>query len=454
MTLWFDVSDLCIWTKPQLTGIQRTVLSVLTELMRLRDDVRLFRCHSRRLGAVDHSRLPWRWTEDGPLRIEAQEYKPPWDQRAGRIMRRYAGENIATVLARARDLSARLPGVPRSGPALSAPRRSSPLFATGDVCVSLSATWQFPRYGQLIAGQKALAAVGCINLLYDLVPHLFPQWAGSYHAHRFTLWAQRQIENADLILAISEFQKSEIERFIRANQLPPKPIATVRLGDDSGLRAPGRRSIPRYIPGKPFVLCVSTIDARKNPSCLYRAWRRLAATFREKCPQLVLIGMAHASGTPFLRLLRSDPLVNRLIVHLADVSDAELAWYYRNCLLTVYPSLYEGWGLPVAESLAAGRYCISSNASSLPEVGGDLVDYFDPADDVACFELVHRAIVRPDYVEQREREIGARFRSHGWAATAMQISRLANETRRLLLAQVFHSNPSRMPLSVDGCRMP
>lgn len=429
MTLWFDVSDLCIWTEPQLTGIQRTVLSVLTELMRIRGDVRLFRCHSRRLSAIDNSEFPWRWTEDGPLRIEAQEYRPPWDQRARRLVRRYAGGNITSLLALARDLSARVPGVPRPGLALSAPRRTSLPFTRGDVCVSLSATWQIPRYGRLIASQKALTPVRCINLIYDLVPHLFPHWAGSYHARRFTLWAQRQIENADLILAISDFQKSEIDRFIRANQLPPKPVATIRLGDNHGLETTRVRHAPRYIPGKPFVLCVSTIDARKNPHCLYRAWRLLAETLREKCPQLVLIGMAHASGTPVLRLLRSDPLVNRLVFHLADISDAELAWYYRHCLFTIYPSLYEGWGLPVGESLAAGRYCISSSTSSLPEVGGNLVDYFDPVDEVTCFSLVRRAILQPDYVEQREREIRARFRSHSWAATAAQISNLANQAR-------------------------
>jgi glycosyltransferase involved in cell wall biosynthesis len=432
MTLWFDVSDLCIWTEPQLTGIQRTVLSVLTELRRVRDDVRLFRCFSGRLSTIDHCELPWRWTDDGPLRRKVQEYRPSWDQRAGSIVRRYAGENIATLLALARDLSARLPRLPRLGSALSAPRRSCPLFAAGDICLSLSATWQFPRYGQLVASQKALAPVGCINLLYDLVPHLFPEWAGSYHARRFTVWAQRQIENADLVLAISDFQKSEIERFFRRHQLPPKPVATIRLGDNHKLEAAQMQHAPRYIPGKPFVLCVSTIDVRKNPSCLYRVWRRLTADLGENCPQLLLVGMAHASGTPVLRLLRSDPLVNRLIVHLADVSDAELAWYYSHSLFTIYPSLYEGWGLPVGESLAAGRYCISSNASSLPEIGGDLVDYFDPTDELTCFNLVRRAILQPDYVKQRERDIRDRFRSHSWAATALQISSLANQAREQL----------------------
>ena len=436
MTLWFDVSDLCIWTEPQLTGIQRTVLSVLMELENLRNDVRLFRCHSRRLRAVHRSELPWHWTkEDGLHRIDGSLFKPPWLQRTGRLLRRHAGEGVTALLARARDLSARLQTAPsrRSGSSLPTPGRHAPLFAAGDICVSLSATWQFPRYGHLIANQKALVPIVCISLLYDLVPYLFPQWAGAYHARRFTLWARRQIENADLILAISDFQKSEIERFIRANDLPSRPIATIRLGDNTGLRPESLPSAPPHRATRPFVVCVSTIDARKNQSCLYRVWRRLVTELREECPQLLLVGMEHASGSHVLRLIRDDPLVNRLIVHLADVGDAELTWYYRNCLFTVYPSLYEGWGLPVGESLAAGRYCISSNASSLTEVGGDLADYFDPAKEDTCFDLVHCAIVQPEYVEQREREMRARFRSHSWGETALQISRLADETREQVL---------------------
>jgi glycosyltransferase involved in cell wall biosynthesis len=304
-----------------------------------------------------------------------------------------------------------------------------PLFAPGDCCVSLSATWPFPDYAEIIAGQKNLASVSCINLIYDLIPSLFPHWAGAYHARRFTSWVQGQIRNADLILAISDFQKSELKRFIAAHGLPSRPIATIRLGDDQRLNDRGAPLAPRHIPAKPFALCVSTIDARKNQSCLHLVWRRLVTKLGANCPQLLLVGMTHRSGSQVLRAIRSDPLVNGLIIHLADVSDAELAWYYANCLFTVYPSLYEGWGLPVRESLAAGRYCISSSASSLTEAGGDLADYFHPADAATCFNLVDRAIRQPGYVEQRERRIKTHFRTHRWHATALQISKLANHVR-------------------------
>ena len=62
------------------------------------------------------------------------------------------------------------------------------------------------------------------------------------------------------------------------------------------------------------------------------------------------------------------------------MTDVELALLYRKCLLTMFPSLAEGWGLPVGESLAYGKICIASRAGAIPEVGGELVDYVDPYD--------------------------------------------------------------------------
>lgn len=128
--------------------------------------------------------------------------------------------------------------------------------------------------------------------------------------------------------------------------------------------------------------------------------------------------------------IRRDRQVNRLIVHLQSVTDDELAWYYKNCAFSIYPSMYEGWGLPVAESLSIGKYCIASGATSIPEIGGDLVDYFDPIDYPACYRLVHRAVTDPHYVRLREEQIRAGYRASTWRGTAGQISELADDLLR------------------------
>src|SRR5262249_3341185 len=96
-------------------------------------------------------------------------------------------------------------------------------------------------------------------------------------------------------------------------------------------------------------------------------------------------------------------------------------WLYGRCLLSVYPSHYEGWGLPVAEALAHGKYCVASATSSLPEVGGGLADYADPLDLPAWQGLLERALFDPAFLAAREARGRAGFRPTAWADGARQI---------------------------------
>jgi glycosyltransferase involved in cell wall biosynthesis len=73
----------------------------------------------------------------------------------------------------------------------------------------------------------------------------------------------------------------------------------------------------------------------------------------------------------------------------------------RACF-TVFPSLCEGWGLPIAESLAHGKFFVASNRTSIPEVGGDLIDYFDPSDDDDALAKIERLLFEPGYLAARE----------------------------------------------------
>ena len=125
--------------------------------------------------------------------------------------------------------------------------------------------------------------------------------------------------------------------------------------------------------------------------------------------------------------LLHDPLVRGVLLHLPAATDREMCWLYENCLFTLYPSHYEGWGLPVAESLARGKLCIASNSSSLPEIGGDLVDYHDPLDLFGLKELVLRAL-DDDGRGRREDEIRRRYRPTLWKDSADPCSRSSSRT--------------------------
>jgi glycosyltransferase involved in cell wall biosynthesis len=129
----------------------------------------------------------------------------------------------------------------------------------------------------------------------------------------------------------------------------------------------------------------------------------------------------------FLSDVRFDPRTKTLIRILENVSDADLLRLYQNAFITVFPSLYEGWGLPVAESLAAGKFCISSNAASLPEVGGTLIDYLEPWDVSVWVSRLAWYIEHPAEIKQKESVIRASYKVVSWKETSESIMQSANK---------------------------
>lgn len=478
MTLWIDVTDLYHWGLGHLTGIQRTSASVLSELIKARRDVELFAYDPSKqiLRKVNADSLPdvvcryigvVQTIPAGELRAQRPDLPAPPRKTSDKIRRarrqlgdwlwflkpavrrvrsvfqrqksRWEGHEAVEVINDFRRSTRRLLGLvwrnlARRGRVVQTPASietitaGETLFRQGDVCLALSATWGFPRYGEVIAAYTRASGAKCINMLYDLIPTLFPQWMLEGHSQMITLWARQQIENADMILTISQFQKQEISNYIDADRLPPRDVEVIHLGDNPRLITTNEASLPlpRYVPERRFVICVSTLDVRKNHSLLYRVWQRLVEKLGPDCPQLLLIGTPHPLVSDLLYQIRHDKSVNQVIVHLCDVTDEELAWYYRSCAFTIYPSVYEGWGLPISESLSLGRYCISGDRTSLPEAGGNLVDYFDPFDFVACYNLVYRAATDPDYVKQREDRIRESYVPYSWAMTAAHISEIVD----------------------------
>jgi glycosyltransferase involved in cell wall biosynthesis len=164
------------------------------------------------------------------------------------------------------------------------------------------------------------------------------------------------------------------------------------------------------------VLFVSTIEIRKNHRLLVRVWRRLMERHgADAVPVLIFAGQIGWLVDDLLADLAASRYLDGKIEHRPGLSDAELREAYRGCLFTVFPSLSEGWGLPVAESLAHGKFCVASNRAAIPEVGGDLIDYFDPTDDDDATAKIERALFEPGYLAVREARLRAEYRPRTWA---------------------------------------
>jgi glycosyltransferase involved in cell wall biosynthesis len=122
-------------------------------------------------------------------------------------------------------------------------------------------------------------------------------------------------------------------------------------------------------------------------------------------------------------LIENDQIIKQKIIFINDATDSEIAWLFQNCLFTIYPSLYEGWGLPIAESLFYGKFCLSSNASSMPEIGGSLVEYFSPNDPVSMMELVKKYSNNLKLLNDKESEIRKKYEPTSWDDTFAEVEK-------------------------------
>jgi len=136
--------------------------------------------------------------------------------------------------------------------------------------------------------------------------------------------------------------------------------------------------------GRPFVLCVGTVEVRKNHLQLFKVWQRLAHEAGAPMPLLIIAGKRGWEAEEAIAFLdaanerQAAGAEDEPILFAEAPTDAELKWLYSSCLFTVFPSFAEGWGLPVGESLWFGKACAASKTTSVPEVGGEFCLYFDP----------------------------------------------------------------------------
>ena len=295
-------------------------------------------------------------------------------------------------------------------------------FARGDRWVSLGADWEYLNQEALYRVKQRLGLKVTL-ICYDAIPVLFPQlFVGVLSPGGFGAYLADVAWCADAVLCISDCTRRDFEAVIGHLGAPLPPTHVIRLGSEiptaQAVEAPeGLATGPDE---RPFVLYVSTIERRKNHEVLYRAWARLRD--RGLVPhRLVFVGMRGWGVDELFNDLRLDPRVEHDIVSLNHVSDAQLAWLYRNAAFTVFPSLYEGWGLPVVESLAWGKFCLASNAASLPEAGGPWAEYLDPWDLPAWVDRLAYYMQHPEAVARLNERIAREFRAPGWADTAAAI---------------------------------
>ena len=208
-------------------------------------------------------------------------------------------------------------------------------------------------------------------LVHDLLPLDFPEFYPEDFRRRFAAYVEDFVVPADRHFAYSDYTRGRLAA--RAG-LAPERVTRVHLPTDmSALKdiepSPVAAVAAR---GEPFFLTVGVVSMRKNQAFLVDVWQQ-GLTRGQAMPLLVIAGSLLSSGDAYplalYRRVQADPALRDRIVFVENASDAELVWLYRSCQGFLFPSLAEGWGLPVTEALAFGKPCLISDRTAVPEAG-------------------------------------------------------------------------------------
>jgi glycosyltransferase involved in cell wall biosynthesis len=225
--------------------------------------------------------------------------------------------------------------------------------------------------------------------IHDLVPLRFPEWVTprtkTMHGRKYANAAR----TCDLVFVNSAFTREDV---VTTLGVPRERLRVAHPGVRDVFRADGETADL----GAPYVLTVATLEPRKNLQTLVEAHRLLGGD--------LLLAVAGGEGWGEQPLL-SDPRIRRL----GFVDDVELARLYRGAAVAVYPSRYEGFGMPIVEALACGCPVVASAHPSLDEASGDAAVRADPDDPSALAAAIERAIREHDRLVPAGRAHAARF---------------------------------------------
>ena len=231
-----------------------------------------------------------------------------------------------------------------------------------------------------------------VMTLHDLTHVHYPETQPADRLVEIERHAARSVQQAQRILVDSQFVAGEVAAYYAVDR---DKIVVAPLGcaprfhprDERLLREPLQRL--GLEPGK-YLICVGTLEPRKNLQLALRAHERLPVSLRQRFP-LVIVGMSGWRGDEFAELLQRG-LAGGHVRLLGYQPDEVLAEVLAGARLLVFPSLYEGFGLPVLEAMASGIPVVLSGTASLPEVAGDSGIYVAPDDEAGCTEAIVQLI--------------------------------------------------------------
>lgn len=299
-------------------------------------------------------------------------------------------------------------------------------LAAGDTLICAGAGWVHNDIAAIAALKRAVG-FRFVLFCYDIIPLMFPHYFMPADAAAHRAYCQLAFPAADLVVFSSRTVEADVRAYCTAQRLALRATAVCDLGADVAAASPAM-PLPPGLEKERYALLVSTIEPRKGHRLIYDAWLRLLAAGipQRQRFKLVFAGREGWLVSDLMRDLRSDPRVAGTLLVITGAEDAELATLYRNAAFCLYPSRYEGYGLPVVEALRHGKAMLASTGGAVPETVGAFSPCLDPTDAEAWRMMLQTWIEDRTARAPYEERIRAGFRHPNWDESARKFFALVN----------------------------
>lgn len=260
-----------------------------------------------------------------------------------------------------------------------------------------------------------------IVTIHDLIPYFLPEMVRSSFLKRFIHEMPYIVERADRIITVSATSKNDIIKIFtidpaKITVIPSAPSIAYRPLPKDETRQKLRN---QYGIKKPYILYVGGLNPRKNIAELIYAYSKV---YRDlPCSQRLLIFGPNGQHLDRLQLLAKSLSLEEAVVFPGFVPSEDLPLFYNGADLFVYPSLYEGFGLPPIEAMACGTPVITSNVSSLPEVVGDAAIQINPHDTLELADAIFRVLTDEVLRESLIQKGLKHHRKYEWTRIAQEV---------------------------------
>lgn len=223
-----------------------------------------------------------------------------------------------------------------------------------------------------------------VYMVHDLIPITHPEFCRAGEAERHSLRVRNMLSSAVGIIGNSKATLESLSHFADSVTMQTPAMIDTPLG--TGVVRSRVEAVAA--PGPPTFVMLGTIEARKNHLLLLQIWARLVRSLGDEAPRLLIIGQRGWECEQVFDLLDRSVLLRSAVTEIGSCSDARLENYLREARALIFPTLVEGYGLPLIEALARATPVIASDLPVFHEIGQEVPDFIDPLDGPAWYDAI------------------------------------------------------------------